>query len=373
MGSIEQAYVKFLQRKRRGLLEEGFFLLLKTLSLFALLGWWVRKGLYSARLLPRRRLGCPVVSVGNLTTGGTGKTPLVIELARHFIAEGKRVAVLSRGYRRKKPVKAPLWVSDGKKVLATVEEAGDEPFLIARKVPGAAVVVHPDRTRAGIEAVRVFQPDVVILDDGYQRRFSLHRDLDLLVVDATNPFSTGWMLPAGLLREPLSALSEAGVFVVSKADLATNLNDIRTILQSRNPRAFVVESRYEPVLLRDISTGQRMNPSHLDGMPVGALSGLATPLTFIRSLAEHKVIVRHAYNFDDHYAFTAEELRKVGRDAMERGLDYLVTTEKDEVKFPPDLVMDVPVLVLEVRWRVTRGEDHWETILKGLCLAAGGR
>jgi tetraacyldisaccharide 4'-kinase len=371
LSSIQQAYLRFIHDRRKDLVGEAVFLVLKGLSWLFLAGWWTRRAAFAVRLLRRRRLPCPVVSVGNLTTGGTGKTPLVIELARSFVKAGKRVAVLSRGYKGRRPGSRPLWVSDGRKVLAGPAEAGDEPVLIARKVPEAAVLVHPVRYQAGMEAVAGFKPDVIVLDDGFQRRFSLHRDLDLLVVDALNPFSSGWPLPAGLLREPLSALSEAGVFVVNKADQAANLEDIRTVLKARNPRAFVVESRYEPALLRDLTTGKRMNPSHLDGSPVGALSGLATPLYFVRTLAAHKVIVRHAYTFDDHYAYTAEELREVARDAQRRGLEYLVTTEKDEVKFPAGLELPVPVLVLEIEWRITRGREHWDTVMRGLQLAAG--
>lgn len=371
MSSLEQAYLKFIHDRQKALPGEALFLLLKALALVFAAGWWLRRALHAAGLLPRRRLPCPVVSVGNLTTGGTGKTPLVIELARTFARAGKRVAVLSRGYRGRRPGAGPLWVSDGRGLLAGPAEAGDEPVLIARKVPEAAVLVHPDRHQAGLEAIRRFSPDVIVLDDGFQRRFGLHRDLDLVVVDALNPFSTGWTLPAGLLREPMSALADAGVFVVNKADQAGNLGDIRTILQSRNPKAYLVESRYEPVQLRDLTTGKRMNPSHLDGIPVGALSGVATPLYFIRTLAAHQVIVRHAYNFDDHYAYTPDELRRVADDARRRGLDYLVTTEKDEVKFPAGLELAVPVLVLEIEWRIQGGREHWEKVLRGLKLAAG--
>ncbi len=372
MSSVQQAYLRFIHDRKKDILGEALFLVLKVLSLLFLAGWWMRKAAFRTGILRRRRLPCPVVSVGNITTGGTGKTPLVIALARSFVKAGKRVAVLSRGYKGRRPLKRPLWVSDGKRILAGPMEAGDEPVLIARKVPEAAVLVHPVRYRSGLEAIARFKPDIIILDDGFQRRFSLHRDLDLLVVDALNPFSSGWPLPAGLLREPLTALSEAGVFVVNKADQAANLNDLLTVLRSRNPRAFVVESKYEPALLRDLTTGKRMNPSHLDGSPVGALSGIAAPLSFIRTLASHKVIVRHAYNFDDHYTYTTEELRKVAEDAQRRGLEYLVTTEKDEVKFPRGLELPVPVLVFEVEWRITGGREHWETVMKGLQLAAGG-
>ena len=196
MNDWEDTYLKFINDKPKGFRKNFIFVSLRFLSSLFLAGWWLRKTVYRSGLLRRKRLSCPVVSVGNITTGGTGKTPLVIFLAKYFSEQGKRVAVLSRGYGRKTNVSSLIWVSDGKKMLATPEEGGDEPVLIARNVPQAAVLVCKDRYRAGLEALREFKPDLFILDDGYQRRFELHRDLDILAVDGTNPFSTGWVLPA---------------------------------------------------------------------------------------------------------------------------------------------------------------------------------
>jgi tetraacyldisaccharide 4'-kinase len=309
------------------------------------------------------------VSVGNITTGGTGKTPVVISLAQYFCAQGKRIAILSRGYGRSRKNPPLIWVSDGKTLLATPEEAGDEPVLISKRVPEAAVVVSPDRFKAGREVLEKFKPDLLILDDGYQRRFELHRDLDILIVDGVNPFSTGWVLPAGLLREPLGALEEADVFILNKVNLARSPEDIRTVLQRHNPRAYVVESRYRPVRLRDFHTGKEVRPSHLDRVAVGAFSGVASPLSFVRSLAEYNVVIRHAYTLRDHYPYTKEKLRSILEDAHLRGLQYLVTTEKDEVKLPRDMDLAIPILVLEIKWEVSGGKNQWETVLKSLSLA----
>ncbi|HEY5037976.1 MAG TPA: tetraacyldisaccharide 4'-kinase, partial [bacterium] len=316
-----------------------------------------------------RRIDSPVISVGNITTGGTGKTPVVISLARHFSSQGKRVAVLSRGYGRTHKKSSLVWVSDGKKILATAAEGGDEPVLIAKSVPEAAVLVSHNRFEAGQEALREFKPDLFILDDGYQRRFELHRDLDILVVDGINPFSTGWVLPAGLLREPLSSLSEANVVILNKVNLARSPEDIRTVLQRHNPRAYLLESRYRPLALKDFKTGKEVKPSSLDRAPVGAFSGVANPLSFIRTLAEYKVLIRHAYTLRDHYPYTKEKLRGILEDAKLRGLKYLVTTQKDEVKLPKDMELDIPILVLEIKWEVTGGKNHWENLLKNISLA----
>lgn len=369
LSDFETAYLKFLHDKPSNWRARGLFSVLRFLSFFFLTGWWVKKASFRSGLRRRKRLTCPVVSVGNITTGGTGKTPVVISLARFFSDQGKRVAVLSRGYRRKAGKSSLVWVSDGKKLLATAEEGGDEPVLIAESVPDAAVLVCRDRYRAGLEALSEFKPDLFILDDGYQRRFELHRDLDILVVDGINPFSTGWVLPAGLLREPLGALAEADVFVLNKVNLARSPEDIRTVLARHNPRAYLVESRYRPLGLRDFRTGKEVKPSSLDRDPVGAFSGVANPLSFVRTLAEHKVLIRHVYPLKDHYPYTKEKLKAILEDAKLRGLKYLVTTQKDEVKLPRDMEIEIPILVLDIKWEVTGGKNHWETVLKNISLA----
>ncbi|HUO58278.1 MAG TPA: tetraacyldisaccharide 4'-kinase [bacterium] len=367
---LENAYLKFLHDRPTGWFHRVLFSFLEFLSLFFLAGWWTRKVLYRWGLRRRKRLTCPVVSVGNVTTGGTGKTPVVIALARYFCDEGKKVAILSRGYGRKGSSSTLVWVSNGKKILATPEQGGDEPVLIAQSVPEAAVLVCRDRYKAGVEAMRTFKPDLFILDDGFQRRFELHRDLDILVVDGINPFSTGRVLPAGLLREPLSSLGEADVIILNKVNLARSPEDIRTILQRHNPRAFIVESRYKPMLLRDFSTGKEMKSSFLERASVGAFSGVANPLSFIRTLADHNVLIRHAYTLRDHFPYTEEKLKSILEDAKMRGLQYLVTTQKDQVKLPKKMEMEIPILVLEIKWEVTGGKNHWETVLKNIALTA---
>jgi tetraacyldisaccharide 4'-kinase len=364
---FESAYLKFLHDRPKSLRGRFYFSVLKFLSFFFITGWWVKKASYRSGLLRRKRLTCPVVSVGNITTGGTGKTPVVISLAQYFSGQGKRVAVLSRGYRRRSA--GLVWVSDGKTILADADEGGDEPMLIAQSVPEAAVLVCKDRYKAGQEALERFKPDLVILDDGYQRRFELHRDLDILVVDGINPFSTGWVLPAGLLREPVTALAEADVIVLNKINLARSAEDIRTVLTRHNPRAYLVESCYKPLVLRDFHSRKEVKPSVLDRASVGAFSGVANPLSFIRTLADLKVLVRHSYSLKDHFHYTKERLEAILEDAKLRGLQYLITTQKDEVKLSREVGSDIPILVLEIKWEVTGGKSHWETVLKNISLA----
>jgi tetraacyldisaccharide 4'-kinase len=371
MSRLENAYLKFITDKPKGLRKNVAFAALRFFSGLFLAGWWIRKTYYRSGLVRRKRLPCPVISVGNVTTGGTGKTPLVIYLAKHFSAQGKRVAVLSRGYGRKTDSSQLVWVSDGKKILATPEEGGDEPVLIAKSVPKAAVIVCKDRYKAGLDAIKVFKPDLFILDDGYQRRFELHRDLDILAIDGANPFSTGWVLPAGLLREPLEAMAEADVLVLNKVNLCRSPEDVKTVLARHNPKAYVVEAHFKPISLRDFQTGKEMKASSLDRLSVGAFSGVASAISFVRTLADFKVLIHHSYNLRDHYAYTRENLKTILEDAHMRGLQYLITTEKDEVKIPKDMELPVPILVLDIHWEALGGKHHWDSVLKSISLGCG--
>ncbi len=371
MSRLENAYLKFITDKPKGLRKNVAFAVLRFFSSLFLAGWWIRKTFYRSGLTRRKRLPCPVISVGNVTTGGTGKTPLVIYLAKHFSAQGKRVAVLSRGYGRKTDSSQLVWVSDGKKILATPEEGGDEPVLIAKSVPKAAVIVCKDRYKAGLDAMKVFRPDLFILDDGYQRRFELHRDLDILAIDGANPFSTGWVLPAGLLREPLEAMAEADVLVLNKVNLCRSPEDVKTVLMRHNPKAYVVEAHFKPISLRDFQTGKEMKAASLDRLSVGAFSGVASAISFVRTLADFKVLIHHSYNLRDHYAYTRENLKTILEDAHMRGLQYLITTEKDEVKIPKDMELPVPILVLDIHWEALGGKHHWDSMLKSISLSCG--
>ncbi|MGA7827882.1 MAG: tetraacyldisaccharide 4'-kinase, partial [Geobacteraceae bacterium] len=187
----------------------------------------MRAFLYVRGILSSFRLDVPVISVGNLSVGGTGKTPMSILVARLLIARGKRVVVLSRGYGGAGGAAVRL-VSDGFRILLPASEAGDEPVLLAHSVPGLIVLTGSDRYRAGLEALKRFNPDIVLLDDGYQH-LRLQRDLNILLLNAAKPFGNGWTLPAGLLREPCSALRRADLIVYTRADRITEYPDVADI------------------------------------------------------------------------------------------------------------------------------------------------
>jgi tetraacyldisaccharide 4'-kinase len=157
--------------------------------------------------------------------------------------------------------------------------------------------------------------------------------------------------------------------VINKVNLCRSPEDVRTVLQRHNPRAYLVEAHYKPVVLKDFQTGKEMKPSALDRVSVGVFSGVANSLSFVRTLADFKVLVHHSYNLRDHFAYTRENLKEILEDAHLRGLQYLITTEKDEVKIPKDMELSVPILVLEIHWEALHGKNHWDSVLKNISLA----
>ena len=301
----------------------------------------LRGALYDAGLLRGERVeGLRVISVGNLNVGGTGKTPAVLYLAELLVREGRRVGILTRGYGRGS--KEPLTFT-GKERLPSVEEAGDEPLLLARRCPEARVLVGADRRTLARRARDEFELEVVLLDDGFQHR-KLARDEDVVVVDEAVGFGNGRMLPRGPLREPLSGLDRATLFWVRAATTPG-----ATLPPLPAPQ---VRTRYRPTAWVDPTGGQHA-PETLSGQPVLALAGLARPGGFLRTLGELGTEVRGTAFFPDHHGFSARELQEVGARAARLGA-RVVTTEKDLVRLPGGFEAWTVRLGVEV----LEGESH---------------
>ncbi len=301
----------------------------------------LRGALYDAGLLRGERVeGLRVVSVGNLNVGGTGKTPAVLYLAETLIRAGRRVGILTRGYGRR--TKEALTFT-GAEPLPQVEDAGDEPLLLARRCPEARLFVGADRRQAARRARDEFGLEVVLLDDGFQHR-RLARDEDLVVVDEAVGFGNGRMLPRGPLREPLSALRRATLFWVRVASGPGVPLPPLPGLQ--------VRTRYRPTAWVDPS-GTVHGPEALAGQPVLALAGLARPGGFLKTLRELSVDVRDTALFADHHAFTARELQEVAARAASLGV-RVTTTEKDRVRLPASFETWTVRLGVEV----LEGEAH---------------
>jgi tetraacyldisaccharide 4'-kinase len=296
---------------------------------------------YQAGLLHIYRLSKPVVSVGNITAGGTGKTPMVALLARYCMGRGKRVAVLSRGYGGSLHGETRI-VSDGQKVLLTACEAGDEPFMLASGNPGLIVVIGPDRYKAGVFAQDRLDPDIFILDDGYQH-IRLHRDLNILLLDCLRPFGNGNVLPAGLLREPRSATERADLIIYTRCGEKQPVDEV--------PDIPVCRATHLLTGVVPLSGGELLPLSHLLHLQGLAFAGIAEPSSFFTMLEEAGMKICAQLIFPDHCRYDNVEIMKIRSALDSDGADYLITTRKDAVKLSSHLdnLDNVYVAVLEVK------------------------
>jgi tetraacyldisaccharide 4'-kinase len=304
-----------------------------------------RGAAYALGVARAYRAAAPVVSIGNLAVGGAGKTPAALAVAERLVARGRRVALLSRGYGAAR--NDARVVSDGARVVLGPSEAGDEPALLARRLPGAAVLCGPRRAELARRAVEELSADVLLLDDGFQHR-ALHRDLDVVVLDAANPSGNGRLLPRGPNREAPAALGRAQLAWLSRVDQAApeRVGELRRRVAAATGRP-PVESRHAVTDVLDGALASSLGADALRGRRALLLCALARPDGFRRTLAALGVEVRAERVFRDHHPFTAGELEEALAAADRAGCEVVATTEKDAVRLPPALAADP-------RWRVVR-------------------
>lgn len=282
---------------------------------------WLRAIMYQYSLFKSHSLPCPVISIGNLTVGGTGKTPVTAWIARLLIQQGKRVAVLSRGYGGQLQGR-PTVVSDGQNILCTAKEAGDEPYLLASSVPGLMVVVGADRYQAGLLALEKLKPAVILLDDGFQH-IRLKRDLNILLLDAAKPFGNGFTLPLGLLREPTRAMKRADFVIYTRH---------RPDLQVADPGLPYCCTRHQLTSFRRLDNGTELSCDTLKQARIAAFAGIARPQDFFDGLQQLGLTVTTTLALPDHAQYNSAQLAELEELVQASSPDWLVTTEKDGVK-----------------------------------------
>ena len=316
----------------------------------------------------RARLPIPIISIGNLSVGGTGKTPMTQFLCRQLAAQGKRVAVLSRGHGGQGQSVRLVSGLDGQ-VLLSAAEAGDEPNLLAQTLPGVPVLVGKDRRGSGREALRRFDLDVLVLDDGFQF-WQLQRDLDIVLLDGRRPFDNGYPLPRGLLREPKRHLSRAGVVVVTRAGgLAEAERDalaVQIAALAPAARLFFADHQAVGFVPADALSSPLRPLSELAGLPVAAVSAIAQPQSFWNTLtrsAGANIVLRQAW--PDHQALTAAEAAAVVQDAARAGAQAVVMTEKDAVKWPFGADNRLPLYALRVEIALDNAPGFLEAVREG--------
>jgi tetraacyldisaccharide 4'-kinase len=340
----------------------------------------LRLKLYESRILRPRSLGCLVVSIGNLTVGGTGKTPVVEKFARALTEGGRKVAILSRGYKSVKPpllerlknrlsgkaeMNPPRIVSDGENILLDSRTAGDEPHRLASNLKGVAVIVDKDRVKGGLHAIKNHQADTLLLDDGLQYLRHRHR-LDIVLVDRYAPFGNEYLLPRGTLREPPPNLRRAHYIFITKCNGDPN-DELVARIRKYNRTAEIIECCHQPLYLENVITGDRRPLEDLQGAYIGTISGIAVPESFEAGLRGLGARIEATRRYTDHHRYTAPEIERFVNRCIDRDLELIVTTEKDSVRFPPLEDSDIPICFLRVEIGILSNEESFAECVNRIC------
>jgi tetraacyldisaccharide 4'-kinase len=327
-------------------------------SLLYGLGVMIRLWLYRHRLLPSRKLPCQVISVGNLVAGGTGKTPHVALLAAYLKNKGIETAILSRGYRGKKMKKGAI-ISDGRNLLAPWEDGGEEPYWLARKLPGVPVLIGKNRYRSGLLAHQKWGTAWAVLDDGFQH-LGLDRTLNILLLNASHPFGNRWLLPLGSLREPLGQIKRADVVIITHGEQVSNQErkDLQSKIQGLVPLKPIFFSEHSPMGIKEYPGQEPVPLSWLQGKKVLAFCGLARPDSLVFTLEQLQVASINLVAFTDHYDYGEKDRSALASRARSLGVDCLVTTEKDALKLNDWRPGEPKVMVLEIECQI-KDPDFW--------------
>jgi tetraacyldisaccharide 4'-kinase len=378
--SVETFVLEVIFEERRGTAAEmargSLFLLSKVFQVLVK----ARRFLYNVRILRDSTLGVQVIAIGNLTVGGTGKTPVVEKFARELRDEGRNVAILSRGYRSRptplherllnkvllrEDTTPPRVVSDGRSLLLDSESAGDEPYMLASNLKDVVVLVDKDRVKAGRYAIEKFGCDTLLLDDGFQYWKLRGRRQDIVLVDCQQPFGNERLLPRGTLREPPSHLARASTIFITKSD--GNTAALRQRIAELNPTAGIIECVHHPLYLEDVFTGQRSDISMIKGRKVASLSGIAQPESFEHNLVNIGSELVYSKRFADHHRFTQQEILNAINRSKKRQAEMIITTQKDAVRFPKIDRRDLPILFMRVEIKIVAGADDFQDCVRKIC------
>ncbi|MDB6123075.1 MAG: lpxK [Pedosphaera sp.] len=378
--SIETFLLDVIFEQRHGYMASLVRGILYCLSKVFQVAVKTRRFLYNVRILRDSTLGVQVIAIGNLTVGGTGKTPVVEKFARELKDQGRTVAILSRGYRSKPPPlrkrlldkllfrqdsTPPRVVSDGKSLLLDSETAGDEPYMLASNLKDVVVLVDKDRVKSGRYAIEKFGCDTLLLDDGFQYWKLRGRRQDIVLIDRQQPFGNERLLPRGTLREPPSHLARASTIFITKSD--GNTAELRKRITEHNPTAGIIECIHHPLYFEDVFTGQRCGLDLLKDRKIASLSGIAQPESFEQSLAGLGGNLVYSKRFADHHRFTQQEILNAINRSKKRQAELIITTQKDAVRFPKIDRRDLPIYFVRVEIKILNGADDFQDCVRKIC------
>lgn len=339
----------------------------------------LRLYLFHSRILDQQLLGTLVISVGNITVGGTGKTPVVELLSKTLRDKGRKIAILTRGYKSHDLDTPQIWfdkngtrlknipkiASDGKTRYLDTLHAGDEPFMLAKNLDDVAVLVDKNRVKSGIFAIEELGCNTLILDDGMQY-LHLGHEIDIVLVDCNAPFGTGALLPRGTMREPKSNLSRADYIILTKSGGKPQTELIKKI-RKYNQVADIIVSDHRPQYIENVFTGERLPLTAIKDKWVACLSGIARPESFENSVQQLGGRITFSKSFPDHHWFDRQDMEQFYERAADRALDMIITTEKDAVRlFKPDDI-EVPIYFLRIEVEILEGKDLWDKCIDRIC------
>ena len=324
----------------------------------------LREFCYKAGIVKSKRLPCTIISIGNITVGGTGKTPMTIKVAQIIRNLGYKVAIISRGYKGGAEKTGGI-VSNGHTILMEPDKAGDEPFMMASKLKDIPVVVGQNRFEAGCLTIQEFNPDVIVLDDAFQH-LNQKRDIDIVLLDCGHPFGNNYLLPRGILREPISALKRGDTFVLTRSDSAPDYIRQVTVDKIKNLapgkpvfRSFYVPDLYKPINNKNSMSGielQNFDSGLLHGRRVVAFSGLAGNNDFRRTVESLKCDLIDFFEFPDHHKYTKTDLQTIMQSSINAQAEFILTTEKDYVRISGETSWPVELVVVGIE--LSLGDDE---------------
>lgn len=335
----------------------------------------LRREVYKAGILKTKRLPCMVISIGNIVAGGTGKTPMTIYVAGRIKKYGYKVVVISRGYRGKAEKTGGI-VSDGESLLMDCKTAGDEPYMMASRLKNVPVIVGKNRFKAGMTAVKKFNPDVIVLDDAFQH-IKLERDFDLVLLDYQNPFGNGHILPAGTLREPVSILFKGDGFIFTRSDTAKDNNGPSLYLKlpryvQKKP---VFRAIHIPFISKIVNKGKnntsgqnlkesiRKNAECLKGRNAYAFSGIADNNVFFKTVKSFDCLISAFSEFEDHHFYSDTDIERILEGVKKSGSDCIITTEKDFVRLPKNISWPVEMFVVGIKIEFAAGNKQFDALI----------
>ncbi len=379
---LEQYFLSIILGKRRRPEDVAIRLVLFFLSRFYRMAVQFRLWVYDKRVFRNRSIGCLVISIGNLTCGGTGKTPVVEVFARTLSQKGRKVAILSRGYRSKqrslwtkwkqkfssrKKVIPPKVVSDGKNLLLDSAFAGDEPFMLASNLRDVVVLVDKDRVKSGLYAIEEFSTDTLILDDGFQY-LNLKPHINIMLIDSTDPFGNHHVLPRGILREPIKNLRRADYIFLTKSNGGNHLRHFKTFVRRHNHRAEIIECCHRPKYLEDVYVKEsRSELDSLKGKKIAALSGIAKPESFEDFLNGFGAEIVYSEHYADHHRYRQQEVIDFINAAKKAGAQMVITTEKDAVRMPRLDRRDLPMHFMRIEIDILSGQESFDQCISRIC------